>query len=130
MVPETMKQHGLFSWNELMTTDMDAAKIFYCEALGWNFEDCSGGDMPYTIAKTGDKEVAGFMSMPLDVQNMAPCWGSYITVDDVDERTKRVTALGGKICVAPKDIPDVGRFAVISDPQGAMLALITYFDKG
>lgn len=127
MVPDTMKQHGSFSWNELMTTDMDAAKRFYREALGWELEDVSGAAIPYAIAKTGLKEVGGMMAMPPAAKNMAPCWTSYVTVDNVEERSKRVAALGGKIFVEPKDIPNIGRFAVVADPQGAMLALITYF---
>ena len=65
MIKDTMKQHGIFSWNELMTTDIDAAKLFYREALGWDLEDIKGGNGPYTLAKTGDKEVAGMMSMPI-----------------------------------------------------------------
>lgn len=126
---QAMKQHGVFSWNELMTTDVPAAKKFYREALGWELNDIKNGDMGYTMAKMGTQEVAGMMGMPQDAQGMPPTWGSYVTVDDVDARVARVTALGGKLLVAPRDIPNVGRFAVISDPQGAMLAMITYFKK-
>lgn len=129
MSMQTVKEHGVFSWNELMTTDMPAAKKFYREALGWELQDLSNPSMPYTIAKKGDREVAGIMAMPKDTQGMAPGWGSYVTVDDVDARVARVESLGGKLCVAPRDIPNVGRFAVIADPQGAMLAMITYFNK-
>jgi uncharacterized protein len=126
---QAMKQHGVFSWNELVTTDVPAAKKFYREALGWDLNDIKAGDMGYTMARMGDREVAGIMTMPKDAQNMPPSWGSYVTVDDVDARVARVESLGGKICVAPRDIPQVGRFAMIADPQGAMLAMITYFDK-
>lgn len=126
---QTMKQHGVFSWNELVTTDVPAAKKFYREALGWELNDIKNGDMGYTMARMGNQEVAGMMTMPQDAQGMPPAWGSYVTVDDVDARVARVTALGGRLCVAPRDIPGVGRFAVIADPQGAMLAMITYFQK-
>ncbi len=126
---QAMKQHGVFSWNELVTTDVPAAKAFYREALGWDLSDIKAGDMGYTMAKMGDREVAGIMTMPHDAQGMPPTWGSYVTVDDVDARVARVTSLGGKLCVAPRDIPNVGRFAIIADPQGAMLAMITYFHK-
>ena len=129
MSMQTVKEHGVFSWNELMTTDMPAAKKFYREALGWELQDLNNPGMAYTIAKKGDREVAGIMAMPKDVQGMLPGWGSYVTVDDVDARVARVESLGGKLCVAPQDIPNVGRFAVIADPQGAMLAMITYFNK-
>jgi hypothetical protein len=126
---QTVKEHGVFSWNELMTTDMPAAKKFYREALGWELQDLDNPGMAYTIAKKGTREVAGIMAMPGDSPGMAPSWGSYVTVDDVDARVARVQSLGGKLCVAPQDIPNVGRFAVIADPQGAMLAMITYFNK-
>jgi hypothetical protein len=126
---QTMKQHGVFSWNELVTTDVPAAKKFYREALGWELNDIKNGDMGYTLARMGNQEVAGMMTMPQDARGMPPAWGSYVTVDDVDARVARVTALGGKLCVAPRDIPNVGRFAVIADPQGALLAMITYFQK-
>ena len=129
MSMQTVKEHGVFSWNELMTTDISAAKKFYREALGWELQDLDNPGMAYTIAKKGTREVAGIMAMPEDSQGMPPSWGSYVTVDDVDARVARVKSLGGKLCVAPRDIPNVGRFAVIADPQGAMLAMITYFNK-
>jgi len=124
-----IKQHGAFSWNELMTTDVNAAKTFYGELFGWALEDLKTCDMGYTMARAGDKEVAGIMAMPPEVGEMPPTWGAYVTVDDVDASAKQAEALGGKIMLAPRDIPDVGRFCVICDPQGAALALITYFDK-
>lgn len=126
---QPIKEHGVFSWNELVTTDVAAAKAFYREALGWELEDLHNPGMDYTIARKGDREVAGIMTLPGDAQDMPPAWGSYVTVDNVDTRIARIQKLGGKVIVAPRDIPRVGRFAVIADPQGAMLALITYFDK-
>lgn len=129
MSMQAIKEHGVFSWNELMTTDMSAAKKFYKEALGWKLQDLDNPDMAYAIAKKGDREVAGIRGMPDEAQGMPPSWGSYVTVDDVDARVARVQSLGGKLCAGPQDIPNVGRFAVITDPQGAMLAMITYFNK-
>lgn len=126
---DTMKQHGAFSWNELMTTDVDAAKAFYGKLFGWTLEDMPMSDMVYTMAKAGGTEVAGIMAMPVEAGNMPPTWGAYVTVDDVEASAKQVEALGGKVVIAPQDIPDVGRFCVICDPQGAALSLITYFKK-
>ena len=126
---QPMKEHGVFSWNELMTTDVPAAKAFYRDALGWELRDLNNGGMNYTTARQGEREVAGIMTMPKDAPGMPPAWGSYVTVDDVDARVARVEKLGGRVLVAPRDIPMVGRFAVIADPQGAMLALITYPDQ-
>lgn len=129
MSQEAMKKHGAFSWNELMTTDVEAAKHFYGELLGWKLQPFDGGEMEYTIAKVGGQEVAGIMAMPPEDEGMPAAWGSYVTVDDVDKRTARVASLGGKVCVPPRDIPNVGRFSVIGDPQGIMLGLISYFDN-
>jgi len=126
MDQQTMKQHGAFSWNELKTTDVTAAKAFYGELFGWEMHDEQTPEMIYTIAKTGDNEVGGIMAIPSEAEDSMPIWGPYITVDNVDEQIKQAEALGGKTLVAPRDIPDLGRFAVISDPQGAMLTIITY----
>lgn len=126
---QSMKQHGAFSWNELMTSDVDGAKKFYSELLGWSMQDVPTCDMNYTMAKSGDTEVAGIMDIPEDFSSMPPAWGSYVTVGNVDVQSALAEKLGGKIVLAPQDIPEVGRFAVISDPQGAILSLITYIKQ-
>lgn len=126
---ELMKQHGSFSWNELMTPDVEGAKKFYGELLGWELEDMKSGDMDYTIAKTAGRESAGIMKTPADAGNMPPMWGSYVTVENVDRMAQQATELGGKLLVEPADIPKVGRFCVIQDPQGAILSLITYSEE-
>jgi len=123
---DPIKQHGAFSWNELMTTDVGAAKIFYGKLFGWVLEDMTSNDISYTMASAGDREVAGMMTMPPEAAAMPPAWGAYATVDDVDASAKQVEALGGKILSPPRDIPNVGRFCVICDPQGAALSLISY----
>ncbi len=134
MKTEVMKTQGAFSWNELMTSDVQGAKAFYGELLGWVLNDMESDCMPegmsYTMAKVGGVERAGIMELPAEAKanGMPPTWGSYITVDDVDAMVLRVVKLGGKICVPPQDIPNVGRFSVITDPQGAAVSLITYFD--
>ena len=60
---------------------------------------------------------------------MPSMWGGYVTVDNVDESAKQAESLGGKIIMEPRDIPNVGRFCVITDPQGALLSIITYVVK-
>ena len=120
-----MKKHGAFSWNELMTTDIEVAKSFYAQMFNWQFEGVQS-DMPYTMAKVNNQEAAGLMPMPPEASGMPPMWGAYVTVDDVEASAKQAEVLGGKILLEPRDIPDVGRFCVISDPQGAALSIITY----
>ena len=124
-----MMQHGAFSWNELMTTDVNAAKKFYSALFGWSMHEVPSCDIGYTMAKVGDKDAAGIMSIPPDYKGAPPVWGSYVTVDDVDSQASKAEQLGGKVVLPAQDIPEVGRFAVISDPQGAILSLITYTQK-
>jgi uncharacterized protein len=121
-------KHGRFSWNELLTTDPEGAKRFYTQLFGWTTQDMPMGHFNYTIVKA-DVEVGGIMPIPEKAKGMPPTWGSYVTVDNVDATAAQAEKLGGKICVPASDIPDVGRFAVIQDPQGAMISVITYLKK-
>ncbi len=125
------KRHGVFSLNELITTDLTSAKEFYSELLGWTFTETKTiyGN-PYLVIHREGKIVGGMMlkngNVPDDV---IPCWDPYITVDDIEASAKRVEKLGGEVILLPTDIPKVGRFCVIKDPQGISLNLITYEDN-
>ena len=127
------KQQGAFSWNELMTTDVEAAKQFYTKLLGWTTEDMpiegQMEGMTYTVVKAGDEEVGGIMPLPPQAQGTPPNWGAYVTVDDVDATAKLAQELGAKTIVPLTDIPDVGRFYMFQDRQGAVLSVITYVEK-
>jgi len=120
------KQQGAFSWFELITSDVDGAKKFYANLFGWNTEDMPMGDMNYTIVKVGEEGLGGIMSTPPQAEGAPPNWGVYVTVDDVDATAGKAEELGGKILVPPTDIPNVGRFCVLQDPQGAVISAITY----
>ena len=87
------------------------------------------GDYDYTIVKVGEDDLGGIMSIPEMSKGMPPSWGAYVTVDDVDATAAKAEKLGAKIIVAPTDIPTVGRFTVIQDPQGAVISAITYVKK-
>ena len=117
-------EHGSFCWNELMTTDMDAARDFYGSLFGWKYGQ-SMSDEPYSIIENRGQEQGGIMPMPPQAGQMPPNWGAYVAVDDVDARARQAEDLGGKVLMEPRDIPKVGRFCVISDPQGAVLSMIT-----
>jgi predicted enzyme related to lactoylglutathione lyase len=123
---DRFKQHGAFSWNELMTNDPQSATDFYTKLLGWTAEDVQMEDMTYTVVTAGDEQVGGIMKIPPEAEGTPPHWGAYITVDNVDETAGKAEGLGAKIIMPPRDIPNVGRFAVIQDPQGAFISLITY----
>ncbi len=120
---EQAPQHGSFCWNELMTTDPAAARAFYGELFGWEYQKMPGEE-PYWTVKAGDREQGGIMGMPPEAGQMPPNWGAYVAVDDVDARARQAEELGGKVLMTPRDIPEVGRFCVISDPQGAILSMI------
>ena len=126
---DAFSTHGAFSWNELITSDPAAAKTFYTQLFGWTTEDMPMGPMTYTVIKNGDQSIGGIMDKPPQAPpGMPSMWGGYVTVDNVDAMAKKVVELGGKI-LATHDIPEVGRFIVIQDPQGAMVSAITYAKK-
>ena len=126
---DAFKQHGAFSWCELVTTDAQAAKDFYSQLLGWSTEDMAMEDMTYTVLKVGEDGVGGIMSTPPGAEGTPPHWGVYVTVDDVDATAGKAEELGAKTIVPPTDIPEVGRFYMFQDPQGAVLSVITYLDR-
>lgn len=121
--------HGVFSWTELTTSDRKAARKFYGRLLGWELKDMDMGKSTYTIINVGGQGIGGITDIPPNAQGMPAAWGGYVTVDDVDAVAARVAGLGGRVLLEPTDIPTVGRFATIMDPQGATISLITYATK-
>ncbi len=122
-----MTSHGHFAWNELITNDVEKARAFFASLVGW-----SGSAMPmpgghtYWVFEQDGKPAGGLVSLEaLGMTGMPPTWFSYLEVDDVDARVKAVEAAGGKVTRPPWDIPNVGRIAVIQDPTGAHLGLMT-----
>lgn len=116
-----------FVWYELMTTDMNAADAFYRAVIGWRSQDSGMPEMRYTIMSAGDKMVAGLMTIPEEVRAAGghPAWLGYIGTPDVDAATASVTQAGGSIYRPPEDIPNIGRFSVVADPQGTVFMLFT-----
>jgi predicted enzyme related to lactoylglutathione lyase len=123
---DVFKQHGAFSWCELVTSDLAAAKAFYTELFGWGMQDMAMEGTPYTVLKAGETEVGGMMVAPPGAGETPPHWGCYVTVDDVEACAAGAARLGGQVLVPPTEIPDVGRFCVIQDPQGAVISAIAY----
>ncbi|MDB4931632.1 MAG: putative glyoxalase protein [Myxococcaceae bacterium] len=118
--------NGTFIWREIMTPDVAASKRFYGEVFGWNFEDMPMDGFTYVMIKK-DKTGIGGMA-PLDAMpGVPPHWIGTVCVADVDASAKVATEAGGKVMMAPGDIPNYGRFAVIADPQGAPLTLMHPF---
>jgi predicted enzyme related to lactoylglutathione lyase len=117
---------GTFSWTDLSTTDPEAAKTFYSELLGWNVVDMpAGDDNVYSMADIGGKSVAAISAQPQQQRDagVPPMWNSYITVQSADDSATKATQLGATVHAPPFDVLDVGRMAVVQDPQGAFFCI-------
>jgi uncharacterized protein len=110
----------------LATTDPAGAAAFYTRLFGWKTKPETGvAEAQYTEWVNGSSSMGGLLPMKGDQwQGVPQHWMIYITVADCDERAARAGQLGGKVCVAPTDIPNVGRFSVVADPQGAAFSII------
>jgi hypothetical protein len=121
---ELANEAGSLAWNELNTRDLPAAKAFYTEVFGWTANDMDMGGMTYTEWKLGDRSVAGMMAMPAMVPAEVPAhWLVYFAVDDADATVSTANRAGATTLLPPTDIPP-GRFAVLTDPDGAAFAVI------
>ena len=122
-----MYTQGSFCWRECGTRDAAAARAFYGALLGWTAVErpMAGGAGTYTILRRGDEDVAGLyeMSGPR-FEGVPPHWATYVWHDDVDAAVVKARALGAEVLGGPFDIPDVGRMAVLRDPQGAVIQLL------
>ncbi len=120
---------GTFCWVELMTRDVPAARAFYDKVVGWEMHDMEMGmDQPYTILTPKGAENGTGGIMPMAPEQPGPaCWLAYVAVEDIDASTDKAVELGATIVVPATDIPDVGRFSIITDPCGATFAM--YWSK-
>jgi len=116
---------GRFVWHELMTTDPQAAGAFYSKILRWKTQPSGMPD--YTLWVAGKTMTGGLMTQPESARQSGapPSWLIYIGTPDVDGTAAAAERLGGKVLKAPADIPSVGRYAVLADPQGATFAVFT-----
>src|SRR5215471_4388975 len=117
---------GRFSWHELATTDPIAAQTFYKEVIGWGTSKFEGGPMDYTMWTAGETPVGGVMTLPPEAvdMNTPPNWLAYIDVPDADATVNQAVSLGAQVLVPAQTVDQVGRFAILSDPQGAVFAVI------
>lgn len=114
-----------FVWYELMTTDSAAAEAFYGSVVGWRGQDAGIPGQDYRTLSIGDSMVGGIMALPQEAASagLRSMWIGYVGVDDADATAARIASAGGRVHRAPADIPGIGRFAIVADPQGAMFAL-------
>ena len=108
-------------WNELLTNDTQKGRDFYTNLFGWTTEQF-GGD--YTIFKNGERGIAGMFQIRPEMGPIPPNWTIYFAVDDCDAMVQKTTELGGTVLKPAEDIPTIGRFAVLQDPQSAVFAII------
>ena len=113
------------TWNELATRDVEAAQEFYSQLFDWSADTQQMGEMEYTTFSDGDSQRSGMLAItnewPVDVP---PHWMVYFAVSNANDSVENAKLLGGTIKLEPREIPDVGRFAAIADPQGATFSII------
>jgi uncharacterized protein len=115
---------GTFCWIELATTDGQAAKSFYTSLFAWTvIEHDMGPGGIYVIFQKDGADAAAMYQIPPDMKGMPPNWLSYVAVADADATSAKATSLGGSVISGPFDVMENGRMAVMSDPQGASLAV-------
>jgi predicted enzyme related to lactoylglutathione lyase len=115
---------NLHCWSELATRDAAAAERFYTAVLPWTAKTEMMGPVPYTQFMRGDRPAGGMMAMDAQWGDVPPHWTIYFSVADCDAMVAKATSLGGKVVVPPFEAGDVGRCAVLLDPQGAAFSII------
>ena len=125
--PNSNASHGTFCWNELMTHDVERAKQFYRDTIGWNFNPM---EMPaggiYWCAMQDGKPVAGFFSLTApEFDGVPEGWMSYLAVDDVEVRVAKAVKAGAKLIKPIFDVPGVGRIAILMESGGAGIGWMT-----
>ncbi len=126
------EKHGKIHWSELITSDVDAARIYFEKVAGWTFTTIQMPEGSYHMASIGEKNITGIMDINLhpELNGLSSFWLTSISVDDVDATVAQTRELGGKIIREPYDVPGMARCAVIADPSGGVIGLLTPFENG
>ncbi len=112
---------GRFCWHELMTPEPKSAREFYGRVVGWTTSTWEGGEDPYEMWMNGETPVGGVMGLPSP--DTPPCWLAYVSTPDLDATLATVRDAGGEVMVE-MSVEEVGRFAVLGDPQGGVIAVL------
>ena len=120
-----MSSTGRFVWFDHVTRDVEKARDFYTHVVGWGTQAWGSGAEPYTMWMAGLRPVGGVVKLPAEMEaaGIPPHWFAHVVVEDVDAAARRAEVLGGRVVSPPADIPEVGRYAVVADPQGASVSL-------
>ena len=113
---------GAFIWYELMTPDAEGSKAFYDKVVGWSISEAEPEYNNYRMINRKDGGFAGGvlpLTSEMQQHGARPAWLGYIYVPDVDQAIGKIEAAGGRALMPVMDIPEVGRIAMVADPQGA-----------
>jgi predicted enzyme related to lactoylglutathione lyase len=127
---ELANEPGTLNWNQCQTPDPARAADFYAAVLGYGVDEVDvGGSQPFRVLQVEGKAVAGVRE-PIPQMGGAPQWSVVFSVADTDETVAKAQELGGEVLVEPRDLPDIGRIAVLRDPVGAMFQVIQQPPEG
>lgn len=123
---QIVNEPGTLCWNELMTNDEKTSNKFYKDLFGWSSttDNVGGEGIQYTSFANGDRPAAGMLEIQPEWGAIPPNWIVYFAVEDCDASAAAIEKNGGRVHSPPTDIPEVGRFAMCQDPQGAAFAII------
>jgi predicted enzyme related to lactoylglutathione lyase len=113
---------GVFVWDELGTQDVEGSEAFYADVFGWTTEEMGAEYGGYKTFQSGETRVGGLMKMP--DASIPSMWAPYVAVEDADATIAKVKELGGSAVMEPMDVPNIGRIAMLKDPQGGVLGII------
>jgi predicted enzyme related to lactoylglutathione lyase len=112
-------------WHELVAADVERAEVFYAELFHWTLRVWRPGVHDYAMIHSAGSDHGGFLR-----QDDVPHWLAYVEVPDADAVAARAEELGGRIAGGPVELPGVGRYVVVADPQGAEIAAIAVEEQG
>jgi len=123
---QSLPLRGRFVWHDLMTTDPTAALKFYPKIFGWKTQSWDQNPS-YTLWVAGRGPIGGVMPLPAEAKAMGapPHWMPFVGIPEVDATVRDAASLGARVLKEPTDIPTVGRFAILADPQGAVFAVFS-----
>ncbi len=114
---------GSFVWYEWIGADLGGAADFYGHVVGWTLGDPGMASFPYKVGAVAGYGVVGMLTLPHEAMSARPGWTGYIWVENVDAAAAKLKAAGGAVLREATDIPNIGRFAVVADPQGTPFTL-------
>lgn len=121
------ENHGSVWWSELATRDVKAARDYYATVCGWSYDETPMDGSVYNVARIGERMIAGIFDMSdmPGMDDVPPYWMTYLAVDDVDRSVEQTRAAGGSVIREPFDVKEVGRVAIVKDPTGAVVGMMT-----